>query len=237
VISACSPQSEKAHRQQLEITAKSESENATLLMDQLQQMQVQLNATQEELRFPAPSWLKSCGSQHGDIGRRPTMSTPHHQLPLMDRLMFVPKEKVIVCGIEKNAITLANHLVSALNNKKMKWFQASPGALGLSQETVHKRLDDPSWKKLVLYRDPVERFLSAYNSKCLRGDKDGPRHCEQALNLKTSEVSHLNAALSLYKSFPMDAHWRPQHYLCDGSVGSRGASEGARIAGSVELRG
>ena len=78
----------------------------------------------------------------------------------MNRLMFVPKEKVIVCGIEKNAI-MANHLVSALNNKRFKWWQASPEALGLSQETVHKQLGDPSWKKLVLYRDPVERFVSA----------------------------------------------------------------------------
>ena len=88
---------------------------------------------------------------------------------------------VITCGIEKNGITLLNRILAKVLGQRFEWNPANPSTVGLSLEAFKDRLGDASnsWRKLVVHRDPMERFLSAYRSKCLLadGDRDGRKHC------------------------------------------------------------
>ena len=51
--------------------------------------------------------------------------------------------------------------------------------VGWNKQHLEDALADREWQKVVFYRDPMERFLSAFLSKCNRGsgDNDGSQHC------------------------------------------------------------
>tara|TARA_B100000795_G_scaffold195473_1_gene149633 strand:- start:322 stop:2442 length:2121 start_codon:yes stop_codon:yes gene_type:complete len=134
-----------------------------------------------------------------------------------------------MCGIEKNAITLMNALVhTVLDLPPWKsgtefWFRASPDMLDVSANRARELLRDPSWRSAVVYRDPVERFVSAYKSKCELSDKDGREHCHkvfQTAHPKPQLVA--DALLSASRAPPaprctrFDPHWAPQACFCTG---------------------
>eukprot|EP00964_Phaeocystis_antarctica_P163216 scaffold138998_cov151-Phaeocystis_antarctica.AAC.1 len=67
----------------------------------------------------------------------------------------------------------------------------------------------------------MERFLSAYRSKCLLGDSDGRTHCHQVFKLNNShmapraeELSVLNVANRLAKYGHYNPHWATQSSFC-----------------------
>ena len=139
-------------------------------------------------------------------------------MSLLDRVKLVPSEKLVICGIEKNGITQLIKVACALQGKPFSYWKCTQKPKSTAELISY--LEDPDWNKVVVTRDPVERFISGYNSKCLMGDVDGKQHCEQALHLRTSDKSIHNAALATYNEFPINPHWRPQHHFCGGTVGT-----------------
>ena len=134
-----------------------------------------------------------------------------------------------MCGIEKNAITLMNALVhTVLDLPPWKsgtefWFRASPDMLDVSANRARELLHDPSWRSAVVYRDPVERFVSAYKSKCELSDKDGREHCHKVFQTARPKPQLVaDALLSVSRAPPaprctrFDPHWAPQACFCTG---------------------
>ena len=134
-----------------------------------------------------------------------------------------------MCGIEKNAITLMNALVhTVLDLPPWKsgtefWFRASPDMLDVSANRARELLRDPSWRSAVVYRDPVERFVSAYKSKCELSDKDGREHCHKVFQTARPKPQLVaDALLSVSRAPPaprctrFDPHWAPQACFCTG---------------------
>ena len=146
-------------------------------------------------------------------------------LSWFDRVSTLEKGvDVLTCGIEKNGITLLNGILAEVMGRKFEWFPANPSTVGLSLEAFKDRLGDASnsWRKLVVYRDPMERFLSAYRSKCLLadGDRDGRKHCHDLFRLNDSQISVLNVASRLPQYGHHNPHWATQTSFCGGTVGS-----------------
>ena len=139
-------------------------------------------------------------------------------LSWFDRVSILEKGvDVITCGIEKNGITLLNRILAKVMGGRFEWFPANPSTVGLSLEAFKDRLGDASnsWRKLVVYRDPMERFLSAYRSKCLLadGDRDGRMHCHNLFRLNDSQISVLNVASRLPQYGHHNPHWATQTYF------------------------
>ena len=155
-------------------------------------------------------------------------SLPQHYLQAdtfswFDRVSVLEKGvNVITCGIEKNGITLLTRIIAEVLGQEFKWYPSNPSMVGLSLEAFKDRLGDASnsWRKLVVYRDPMERFLSAYRSKCLLGDSDGRMHCHDLFRLNDSQISVLNVASRLPQYGYHNPHWATQSSFCGGTVGS-----------------
>ncbi len=148
---------------------------------------------------------------------------------LGDRMMVMPKEKLLLCGIEKNGITLMNLLMHAVldlppwRSGTEFWFRASPDLVDVSANQARELLRDPSWRSAIVYRDPAERFVSAYRSKCDLMDKDGREHCHRIFKTKHPTPKNVAAALLKVTRAPpeprctrFNAHWAPQACFCTG---------------------
>ena len=158
---------------------------------------------------------------------------------LADRLMVLPEQKLIMCAVEKNAITVMNvlaHAVLGLPRWKTAaefWFRISPDVMSISPTKIRELLVDPSWRAAVVYRDPNDRFVSAYTSKCRHDSEEGGYHCGELFGL--DKPSALSVAESLLNVSRMqedgllddestrlkhctrfDPHWAPQTCFCTG---------------------
>ena len=99
----------------------------------------------------------------------------------LDRLAVDPSRKLMFCAIDKCAQSLQLTLLHALaGRRRSDWpFDMAPRSYGASVEDVARWIDDDAWTRIVVIRDPVERWVSAFNSKCMLRDPDGkqvPRH-------------------------------------------------------------
>jgi len=101
---------------------------------------------------------------------------------------------------------------------------ASAQSVGMSRSDVRDALRNDEWTSAVFLRDPLDRFLSAWLSKCVAGhDDDGPRLCAIVFGEPRASfdaaVRVMNA--SVYKPWPeghAEDHWRRQSEFCDGSL-------------------
>lgn len=139
----------------------------------------------------------------------------------VDRAIVLPALKVAICTVEKNGLTEINKLTAVVMNEPHKWFQYSPRSQGLSFEAYQQYLRDSSWRKVVVYRDPMERFLSAYFSKCLQADTDGREHCHKVFGLSDEQVTIENVVASLPTMGHKDPHWALQTSFCGGTFRSQ----------------
>lgn len=60
------------------------------------------------------------------------------------------------------------------------WGSAHKQQAGFTVANLYHTLEDPSWTKFIFVREPLERFLSGWSSKCVegKGDDDGPIVCK-----------------------------------------------------------
>jgi hypothetical protein len=84
-----------------------------------------------------------------------------------DRVMVLPKHKTLICGIEKNGITIINKaalLASGIDPSNGKiFFHFSPESAGLTFPAFMDILQrDRTWRKVVVYRDPYAAEPQAF---------------------------------------------------------------------------
>ena len=151
----------------------------------------------------------------------------HHAL--FKRLIVLPGPKILLCVPEKDASTSVHAMAHVANGKRPGkklpadefWWGLTPHRANMSAKDIRNALQSTSWRSAVVWRDPVERFLSAYVSKCLSGDHDGPRHCQRYLGFRNDSKPTIADVISALKErhepvCDWDAHWAPQACFCGG---------------------
>lgn len=140
---------------------------------------------------------------------------------------MLPQQKIAFCNIDKNAGQTLENVSAVAVGHKFKQFQFAPVRTGFGKGYTgftRTLLTDSAWRFAVVYRDPLERFVSAYRSKCLTRDGRHEReiHCLHVFQLTPAQLS-MEAVLSkmLNESDPAigDPHFESQSDHCDGSVG------------------
>ena len=166
---------------------------------------------------------------HDTVARQQAQAAGPFHSWLSSRFLFMPESKLIACGIEKNAITLLNVLAHvAMDLPEWRtiqefWFRLAP--LSSEGDAGELALGIPGWRSLVLLRDPVERFVSAFESKCGGKDVDGSANCDKYFKRDRGHVTMWHAAMHLEglkqqggecNSSAANPHWAPQHCFCGG---------------------
>lgn len=152
---------------------------------------------------------------------------------LWQKFIVVPEHKLLFCVMEKVAGTDFNDLFRRVRAQYdpaqlqgLPWGKNSPQVHGLNKTDLSSMLRNKSWHKAVFYRDPVERFASAWASKCGHADVDGIEHCKKQFNDPdinfTNAISWLrryDAAFESPASAPdddFDVHFRRAGDFCGG---------------------
>jgi len=104
---------------------------------------------------------------------RPSLG-PQYMEQWSNRLLVVPKLKFAFCYIEKNACTQFNTLMNRLNRYEYSgnavFLKSSYQTFNMDSEEINKA---NGWRMAVFLRDPSERFLSAWMSKCVAWEDKG----------------------------------------------------------------
>ena len=150
--------------------------------------------------------------------------------------IVLPSLRLLACAVEKNGLTLQTALAhAALNTSRWGYSQyfwkhfttfrrdaANASAAELLQ------LRDPAWRSSFVWRDPVDRFTSAYNSKCRQKDPSSRQHCHDFLQLQSRGAPPLSAVLASLRNrsgapCSWNPHWAPQSCFCGLSNHTRAA--------------
>ena len=151
-------------------------------------------------------------------------------------LRALAHERLFFCLIPKNGFLALNMVFAIIQKQPFKWNMgdlsclgdasckdADGGPLNLTSifDDESNGEPDKKWRRIVVHRDPVERFLSAYRSKCCLADTDGIQHCDQLfqLNRRRSEITPHAVASRLFSHGYRNGHWMPQRAFC-GDLGT-----------------
>ena len=149
-----------------------------------------------------------------------------------NHFFFIPKAKLLFCGIPKVGITewqkFLRYTLGArdyLSIPHMKFDKDIFTLRKLSLKKAQSLMNDPSWTKAVFFRDPATRLLSAYLNKVAgkptgrtqfqKFKFEGPAPTnitfETFVDLVTMENQGCGAVGAQFCS---DPHWRPQTLTC-----------------------
>jgi len=136
----------------------------------------------------------------------------------------VPEKKLLFCFMEKVGCKQFTTLFRNLRfpDTYQNYAENNPWAVnqawrwGYEKKDLEHILADPTWHKAVFYREPLERFLSAYKSKCEEHDGDGRRHCEQQFGKFPVEFKEAAASLANSTAVAKNRHFVPQARFCGG---------------------
>ena len=160
----------------------------------------------------------------------------------------VPHRKLLFCDIAKNANQAFSDLLCSLMRSheqpawersfasRMRtwddfeqgctWISTNPASVGMNASQTWQAFNHqlPGWTSAVFVRDPLERFLSGYRSKCEPGH-DPDRHvCGYVFGAKNASFAHavraINATRGDLKEGTAEDHFRLQSSFCDGAVGA-----------------
>ena len=141
---------------------------------------------------------------------------------LFNRVVLMPPARTLVCAADKVGSTTINRIASLVLGKPLGKnngvFIGVPAAFNVSFAKFKRLLKDDSWNRVLLYRDPIERFVSAYQSKCLLRDRDGRKRCHNVFQLEEPSIEAVVARLPRYGY--TNAHWAPLSHFCGGTVGA-----------------
>lgn len=144
---------------------------------------------------------------------------------LLDKFIVVPEHHLLFCYIDKNACTAFNELFMRVRGQTVHggdvWYKNTLDKHGLTAH-LPELLRNTTWHKAVFYREPLERFVSAYISKCVpHHDKDPESHCKQAFGRAT--VSFQDAVATIARKdkeegvrHATNRHFMHQHRFCGG---------------------
>lgn len=154
----------------------------------------------------------------------------------MSSFIVVERARVLLCSIEKNANTLQAHVAAAARgirrDRASKSAQIDTTYLRVrywrrNATRLFEIFRDPSWRRVVVVRDPIDRFISAYRSKCARcvyipgrptPKGDGCHHCHTVFGLRRDRnwsVAQVAERLSRRSDWAND-HWKLQGHFCGG---------------------
>jgi hypothetical protein len=160
-------------------------------------------------------------------------SGPHLAPRWENRMLIVPDKKLAFCYIEKNACTQFNRLVNALNGMSSDdripfWKSNSDGHFNTYFKAGLDSISKANgWKLGIFVRDPAERFLSAWLSKCDAWEYGG-MDClgSRVTDLPESKkveafektvVELLPKYMAIWRANgTYNAHYDPQHAFCGG---------------------
>lgn len=146
-----------------------------------------------------------------------------------DRLLIVPALKFAFCWIDKNAGTQFNNLMNALNDGHFPhgrtgcWWASNPSAFDMTFEEATKK---DGWRFGVFLRDPAERLLSAWASKCVDWEDRGRNcmgreHIYKGKQEQPAFESMVQEKLTRYGEHVLEdgwwnSHFDPQTFFCGG---------------------
>lgn len=156
-----------------------------------------------------------------------------HRLPrladdLTEKFIVVPEHKLLFCYIEKVACTNFNMLFRSVRARYhpeqlegSDYHRNTPEVHGVDLAHLERILANSSWHKAVFYRDPVERFVSAFASKCEGADEDGPAHCQDQFGFPNISFGDAVQQIDDYDHnradpHPFNRHFRLQSDFCGG---------------------
>eukprot|EP00435_Cladocopium_sp_Y103_P041715 s1980_g11.t1 len=149
---------------------------------------------------------------------------------LLDRFIVIPEYRLLFCYMEKVGCQSFNMLLRNLRAAKMRkslpknapiWWQNTPQKHGFDRAHLERIMMDKTWHKAVFFRDPLERFLSAYRSKCDAAfHPDGFEHCRLHFGSagKTFKGAVKWTVLNHEEEYAaeFDSHFKPMHQFCGG---------------------
>ena len=146
---------------------------------------------------------------------------------LIERFIVIPKHKLLFCYIDKVGCTMFNKLFFELEKKRPPpkkpkrgiWFKNTPEVHNLTKKDLEHAMMNPEWTKAVFYREPKERFLSGYTSKCVKGHDNDVNHCKKAFGLfdvSFEQVLHKLETEDGRKRAQEDVHFREAGEFCGG---------------------
>lgn len=161
---------------------------------------------------------------------------------MLERFILVPEHNLLFCYVEKVACRNFNDLFAGIRKsydpkmihtkKTTGWFQNSPFERGYTKEDIEGILVNRSWHKALFYRDPVERFVSAYRSKCEGADPDGRWVCAMTFGspeasfplavhrLRESDQKRRTEKEEIEHEYKMNEHFMKQSSFCGGLMNS-----------------
>jgi hypothetical protein len=147
---------------------------------------------------------------------------------------IVPEFKLAVCLILKSGWTTSRRFLfraqrnPAWNAHDIWNYTKFPLAsiATLSNSEIKTALTSPEWTRLVIYRDPVERFASGFLDKCTRKPEwNGKYCCTHNCPVRNADGSggslrqvldtvenHISTSTS--NTTTLDEHFRPTAWLC-----------------------
>ena len=149
--------------------------------------------------------------------------------PKVSGWAVMPELRLLSCMIDKNGVTLQTALVHVATNSTLAHARSIDtrtfwvGLRRVAEADILPLLKDTRWRSSLVWRDPVERWLSAYNSKCLLKDFDGHMHCHKWLGLSdglpnapthTSVLAAQRNKTNDMHPCSWNSHWAPQHCSC-----------------------
>ena len=166
---------------------------------------------------------------------------------LVQHLRLLPSHKLIFCDISKNGNQAFSDLLCSIARWEEQphwlrrlasrwrssedfelgcsWFTSNPYSLGISDSRAGRLVahEEPGWTTAVFVRDPLDRFLSGYLSKCTEGH-DPDRHvCRDVFGAERvtweQAVRRINATEGYLRDGTAEDHFRLQSRFCNGTVG------------------
>ena len=174
-----------------------------------------------------------------------------HTSPFAFDILVAPAQRLLFCAIEKNANTAFNDLLCSLARARGRppslwqrveagWLRAPKGfelgctwgganyaGVGMKEAELWDALSSAEWSHAVFVRDPIERFVSGYLSKCAPGHDSDRYICERVFGARNASLAQAVAVLAaaaregrdLPGGVPQD-HFRLQSRFCNGAVGA-----------------
>lgn len=182
---------------------------------------IRLGSNRRGQMWPFPSYL--CQKDERWSEGQPCFG-PVFESGWENRLLVLPEQKFAFCWIGKNAGTQFNFLMNSIVGKYAahphfvtSWFFNK----SMSFNEINKK---NGWKTAIFVRDPAERFLSAWRSKCVQWEDQG-RHClggrakvapEEAVKKFEHAVKHdLKEYMRLSDKYGhFNSHFDPQSKFC-----------------------
>lgn len=145
---------------------------------------------------------------------------PHPTGGWTNRLIIVPHRKFAFCYIEKNACTQFNRLVNTMNgihNLDLPYWKSGPENRAFKEFFRSSEISRANgWKTAIFLRDPAERFLSAWLSKCVSWEYRGI----DCLGVRVPKDQRENVTFKVEAFEKMVETWLPKYFARHGEPGA-----------------